>query len=110
MFDGCPLAISTLTSGVGGTVSGLGRDLAGLGSAVQDARMPVWGSTSVMSVSTWMSATWMGIVILGLWASQLCVVTPVIRSGRTQSAGSLNVAVSQSPDGLAWMSQARYPP
>ena len=48
--------------------------------------------------------------VLSGWASQLCVVMPLMRSGRTQSAGTLNVAVSQLPDGLVRMSQDRYPP
>ncbi len=109
-FEGCPLAISTVTSGVAGHCFRALAGLAGLGSGVQVVSTPVLGSTSVMSVSTWMSAIWMGRVIFTPLASQLWVVTPLIRSGRTQSAGTLKVAVSQLPDALVWMSQPRYPP
>ena len=54
-----------------------------------------------------MSSTWMWTVFLTLRASQLCVVMPAIRTGRTQAAGTLNVAVFQLPDGSVRMSQDR---
>ena len=106
-LDSCPDAIVTPTRGVRGHSFSARAGLLGLASGAQLVRAPVFGSTFVRSVSTSMSSTRIRIVLATFWASQLCVVMPLRRTGWTQSAGTLKVSVRHSPGVSALRSQVK---